>query len=751
LSDYEGKIKATLFHCTLIPVELYLSYRQVTPENSMDFQQVKIRMQQYLPPEKIAVVEKAYEYAEKCHRGALRKSGQPYIEHPLKVADYLAEIQLDAASLEAALLHDVEEDCGVSTKEIINLFGEEVAKLVDGVTRLGKVSWSGEGSGQRDIQAQNLRKMLVAMAQDLRVVFIKLADRMHNMETLEYLAQDKQLENARETLEIYAPLAHRLGIWGLKWRLEDFSFKYLNPEEYKDIKDLVTVKRVTREDLVKHAKETLIQELNRAGIDAEVYGRPKHLYSIYQKRQRYELIGKKFDDIHDLVALRVLVSTIPECYTALGIIHNLWRPISDEFDDYIANPKPNGYQSLHTSVIYEEKPLEVQIRTFEMHEVAEKGFAAHWLYKEDQKYIPHVEEKIDWLRQLVEWHQELKEAEEFMESVKTDLFIDQVFVMTPKGEIKDLPKGATPLDFAYRIHTELGHRCIGARVNQRMVPLNYELKNGDVVEILTTHKSKGPSRDWLSPHLGYTRTSHARQKIRQWFAKQERTENIEHGRELLDKELRHLGIRLSERDKLAELFKYNNLEDFLEALGEGIIGTQQVAHQLAEVEKETPERKVEAVEPKISGSGIKVLGSENLATRLAQCCHPVPGDSIIGYVTRNRGVTIHCQDCYNVIHEDEKERLIPVEWGKTDTLYPVKIQVEAQDRVGLMRDISALVADEKVNISSINLINHDNNTVTLYFTLGTRGLEQLSRLLAKTESIRGVISVARVGEDTKKP
>jgi len=717
---------------------------------TMNFQELKEKAQAYLPPEKVALVEKAYEYAEKAHRGEMRKSGEEYIQHPLHVAYYLADIQFDATSLSAALLHDVPEDCGVTLAEIESQFGTDVAKLVDGGTRLGKLSWSGEGPGSRDIQAENLRKMLLAMAQDLRVVFIKLADRMHNMDTLDALSLEKQMENAQETLEIYAPLANRLGIWELKWRLEDRSFQYLQADEYYRIARKLSETRAEREKWINDVVEKLKNELAKAGLQAEVTGRPKHIYSAYQKEQRYNAIGKDFGAIHDLMAIRVIVNTPGECYIALGIVHSLWPPIPDEFDDYIGNPKPNGYQSLHTAVFYDNQPLEIQIRTQEMHKIAELGVASHWIYKEGEKPDPHFEETIGWLRQLVEWHRELKGADEFLESVKTDIFMDQVFVFTPKGEIKDLPKGATPLDFAYRVHTELGHRCTGAKVNGRMVQLNYELKNGDIVEIMATKKMKAPSRDWLSPHLGFVRTSHARQKIRQWFAKEERTENIERGRELLDKELRHLGIRLSEREEMARLFKFSTLDDFLEALGAGGITTQQIVQQLA-AKEEPKDIEPTTVTPKLPSPGTAVLGSGDMATHIAGCCHPVPGDKIIGYVTRSRGVTIHTQDCYNVIHEDEKERLIPVDWGNTESLYPVKIQVEAWDRVGLMRDITELVAGEKVNISSINLTNHNNNTVTLFFTLQTRGLAQLSRLLARMEGIRGVTSVARVGEELKKP
>ncbi len=585
---------------------------------------------------------------------------------------------------------------------------------------------------------------MVAMAEDLRVVFIKLADRLHNMRTLDALSPEKQLSIAQETLEIYAPLAHRLGIWELKWQLEDFSFRYLEPEKYHRIGDMVAARRVQRESFIAQVIEILRKEFDKLGLKAELSGRPKHIYSIHQKIERYDALGKHFDDIHDLLALRVLVGTVPDCYGAVGVIHSLWHPLPDEFDDYIANPKPNGYQALHTAVMcLGTTPLEVQIRTRDMHYIAEYGVAAHWRYKEGEKKDIHFEERIGWLRQLVDWHRELSGAEEFLESVKTDIFIDQVFVYTPKGEIKDLPRASTPLDFAYRVHTELGHRCIGAKVNGKLVPLNYELNNGDVVEIMSTKGAKGPSRDWLNPHLGYVKTSHAKEKIRQWFKKQERTENIERGRQLLEKELRHLGIKI-ERGELADLFSYSNPDDFLAAIGYGGITTHQIALALA-AQQEPPKVVAEVTRPKPVPSAVRVLGVGDLATHLAQCCHPVPGDRINGYITRSRGVTIHRQDCYNVLHEDEKDRLVPVEWGQTDALYPVSIKVEAWDRVGLIRDITTVVAEEKVNIAAVSLTNNDDHTTSTLLTLETGGLAQLSRLLKKIEAVKGVISITRLG------
>jgi GTP pyrophosphokinase len=702
----------------------------------------------YLPPEKIALVEEAYHYASQAHQGQVRKSGEPYMEHPLQVALSLTELQLDASSLAAALLHDVPENCAIPISEIEAKFGLEIAKLVDGTTKLGKLSRTGEGVATSESQMENLRKMLVAMAEDLRVVFIKLADRLHNMRSLDALSPEKQHSIAQETLEIYAPLAHRLGIWELKWQLEDLSFHYLEPGKYRQIANMITARRAQRENFIAQVIELLRGEFDKIDVRAEMSGRPKHIYSIHQKMEKYSALGKYFNDIHDLLALRILVNTVPDCYSAVGVIHSLWRPLPGEFDDYIANPKPNGYQSLHTAVMYLGTiPLEVQIRTIDMHHLAEYGMAAHWRYKEGETKDIHFEERIAWLRQLIEWHRELSGAEDFLESVKTDILIDQVFVFTPKGEIKDLPKGSTPLDFAYRIHTELGHRCIGAKVNGRLVPLNHQLNNSDVVEIMTTKKGdKGPSRDWLSHHLGYIKTSQAREKIRQWFKKQERVENIERGRDILEKELRRLGMKLIERGELAKLFKYDNVDDFLAAIGYGGITTRHIASKLAD-QHEPPDVTAEVVLYKPPTSAIKVLGVGDMLTNLAQCCHPVPGDIIIGYVTRSRGVTVHRQDCYNVIHEDEKYRLIPVEWEQTDSVYPVSFEVQAWDRVGLIRDITTIVAEEKVNIATISFANHDDGTTSTFLTLNTRGLSQLSRLLARIEGARGVISITRLGDE----
>ncbi len=712
------------------------------------FGALEAKARAYLPADKIGIIHDAYDYAAQAHCGQVRKSGEPFLEHPLQTALILADLQLDASSLAAALLHDIPEDCGIAIATLNSKFGPEIGRLVDGVTKLGRVPLTPAPTVPSQTHAENLRKMLVAMAEDLRVVFIKLADRLHNMKTLSALAPEKQISIAQETLDIYAPLAHRLGIWELKWQLEDLSFHHLEPAKYRRIARLVVARRTHREQFISQAIDTLKKEMDKIGIKAELSGRPKHIYSIYQKMEKYAKMGKEFDDIHDLLALRVVVSSIPDCYSAVGAIHSLWHPLPDSFDDYIANPKPNGYQALHTAVMVMGNPLEVQIRTREMHYIDEYGVAAHWQYKEGGKKDMHFEEKIGWLRQLVEWHRELSGAEEFLESVKTDIFIDQVFVYTPKGEIKDLPKGSTPVDFAYLVHTELGHRCTGAKVNGRLISLNYQLKNGDLVEILASRSPKGPSRDWLNPDLGFIRTSQAREKIRQWFKKQERAENIERGRELLDKDLKRVGI-VMERQELADLFKYDNVEDFLAAIGYGGVTTHQIILKLA-AQREEPKAVTSTAPAKTNPSSIQVMGVGNLMTHLAQCCHPLPGDNIIGYITRSRGVTIHRQDCYNIIHEDETERLVPVDWGEADSIYPVTVQVDSWDRVGLMRDVTTIVAEENVNIASVSTSPHSDFTTTTHLTLETKGLAQLSRLLKKIEGVKGVINVSRVGADSKK-
>ncbi|KPK19722.1 MAG: (p)ppGpp synthetase, partial [Dehalococcoidia bacterium SG8_51_3] len=661
----------------------------------MDAKKLVELARDYLPEDKVALVKGAYEFAAKAHRGQLRRTGGPYVEHPLNAAVILAELHLDAETLAAALLHDVPEDCGISLEEIGANFGLPVVKLVDGVTKLSKLADRARaGEAKSKVQAENLRKMLLATAEDLRVVLIKLADRLHNMRTLGALPAEKRRAIAQETLEIYAPLAHRLGMREVKWQLEDLAFRYLRPRDYHQIARLLAGKRAEREGFVNEASRSLSQELGNAGIEAKVYGRPKHIYSIYQKISKYDAKGKKFGD------MRLLVDSVSDCYKALGVIHTLWRPIPEEFDDFIANPKDNGYKALHTTVMCQgTTPLEIQIRTYDMHRINEYGVAAHWLYKEG-KAGEGLKDELTWLQQIGDWREEL-DSEEFLESVKTDVLVDRVFVYTPKGEIKDLPRGATPLDFAFRIHTDLGFRCIGAKVNGRLEPLNYALKNGDVVEIMASKVDKGPSLDWLNPELGYIKTSHARSKIRQRFAKQERSQSIETGKQIWDKEVRKLGADLPGVDKVARLLNYDSADDLFAALGNGSINASQIMPRLSGA-LEPAEEGPEVLPPrKISPVSISVLGVGDLLTRLANCCHPLPGDRIIGYITQGRGITVHRKDCPNIVHEEEKERLVKVEWGAVAQVYPVTIQVDAWDRVGLVRDISAIIAEEGVNLTEV--------------------------------------------------
>ncbi|HPL30736.1 MAG TPA: bifunctional (p)ppGpp synthetase/guanosine-3',5'-bis(diphosphate) 3'-pyrophosphohydrolase, partial [Anaerolineae bacterium] len=642
----------------------------------------------YISADGLEFIRSAYDFAAKAHEGQVRASGEPYLEHPLSVGLTLAEYQLDAAAIAAALLHDVVEDCDVTLEDIESRFGSDVARLVDGVTKLKRLVSRGE---EREIdsrtQAENLRKLLMATADDLRVVLIKLADRLHNMRTLGALPLGKRRAIARHTLDVYAPLAHRLGLRRTKWQLEDLSFRYLEPKQYRRFSRLIATKRAEREDFIEDAIRSLSAELKDAGMEARVLGRPKHIYSTYLKAKRYAEQGKNVGDIHDLFALRVLVDSVSDCYKALGVVHNFWHPIIEEFNDYIANPKENGYQSLHTTVLCNgTTPIEVQIRTQEMNQVATFGVAAHWHYKEGGKQDRSMDARIAWLRELADRRDEL-DGEEFVESLKTDVLTGQVFVYTPKGEIKDLPKGATPLDFAFRIHTDLGYRCIGAKVNGKLVQLNRPLNNGDVVEIVASKTERGPSLDWLNPELGYLRTSHAQSKVRQWFNKQERSQSIELGRQMLEGGLKRLGVGVPGADKLATRLGYGTPDDLYLAVGRGNITASQVATKLSAEQLEAPEKRIEISAPQRTSPGaIRVLGVGDLYTRMASCCNPLPGEEIIGYITQGRGVTVHRRDCINIINESERERLVAVDWGDVAQVYPVKLQIDAWDRSALLRD-----------------------------------------------------------------
>ncbi len=712
---------------------------------SVSFEKLLKHMPKTLSQDDRELIERAYKQAETAHAHQKRASGEPYIQHCLAVAQILADLRLDPVTIAAALLHDTVEDSTITIEDLRRDFGDEVAKLVDGVTKLSqinKVSQLGRRE-LRDEEAESLRKMFLAMADDVRVVLIKLADRLHNMRTLGALSKEQQRRIAEETLEIFAPLANRLGIWQIKWELEDLGFRYLNPAKYHEIAAKLDERRADRERRIARIIRILERRLKEEGIEAEISGRPKHIYSIYTKMQRK---GLPFEEIHDVRGVRIIVNTVRECYTVLGIVHSLWRPIPGEFDDFIATPKDNMYQSLHTAVVGPDgKTLEVQIRTHEMHRTAELGIAAHWRYKEHAKRDPAFEAKIAWLRSLMDWRQELTDASEFIDSLKTDVFQDRVYVFTPKGDIIDLPAGSTPIDFAYRIHTEIGHRCRGARVNGRLVSLDYQLKTGDQVEILTA-KRGGPSRDWLNPHLGYIKTSRARQKIRQWFRRQDRAEATAQGRQLLEKELKRLGVDRKNYEEIAALFEFDKVDDLLAAIGYGDINVQQIAAKLLEAESKQEEVELpEKAPPAPVVSGVTVRGVGDLLTRVAGCCHPLPGDPVVGYVTRGRGITIHRRDCPNILYLVDKERLIEVEWGEElKQVFPVMIEVLAYDRTGLMRDITEIMAGEKINITSASVATHPrDHTAVITATLEISSIMQLSRVLARIERLPNVFEARR--------
>ena len=713
------------------------------------------RVGAYLPEESSELVGQAYRYADECHVGQMRKSGEPYIAHPLETALFLADLRLDTHTIVAALLHDVVEDCGVSLDEITRRFGPEVSKLVDGVTKLTRMDDKLQPPAEdianlmddaESLHAESLRKMLVSMAEDIRVVLIKLADRLHNMSTLDALPPDKRRRIAQETLDIYSPLAHRLGIWEIKWRLDDLAFRHLNEDKYREISKILASKRTEREDYIEKIASGLRDELAQYGITAEVVGRPKGIYSTYRKMQKYEAQGKQFGDIYDLFALRVLVNEIADCYRSLGVVHQMWHPIPGQFDDYIGNPKENMYQALHTTVICEGgTPLEVQIKTFELHQIAEYGVAAHWAYKEGNSGDQRFEEKMTWLRQLLDWQREVSGTAEFIESVKQDIFHDQVFVYTPKGRIVELTSGSTPVDFAYKIHTDLGHRCIGSKVNGKLVALDTTLENGDTVEVLASKSDRGPSLDWLNPNRGYVRSAGARQSVRAWFRRQERGTNIKRGTEVLHRELRRLNQKIDD-ETIMGLFKVDSMEDLLAGLGSGNIAESLLSHRLAQIghETETPlAQRPNNLELSSPSSGITVLGVGDLLIHMGRCCNPIPGDPIIGFITRARGVTVHKQDCSSARHEDEPERLVDVQWGQEKQLYPVRIIMKAYDRVGLLRDVTALVSNEGVNIASVVTGDYSDSTVTLSLTCHTTGLDQLNKLFSKLDGVRGCISVTR--------
>ena len=702
----------------------------------------------------IEQIRKAYEYADKAHKAQIRATGEPYIIHPLAVAYILAELEMNAEGIIAALLHDVVEDTEYTIDDIKILFGKEVAFLVDGVTKLSQFHYK----NKEDQQTENFRKMFLAMAQDIRVVIIKLADRLHNMRTLGVFRKEKQERISRETMEIYAPLAHRLGIYNIKWELEDLCFHYLHPDEYYDLVRQMRQKRKVREEIVNDTMRVLHQHIEESGIEATITGRPKHFYSIYKKMKRD---NKDLSQIYDLYAVRVIVDTIPQCYAILGIAHSLWKPLPNRFKDYIAVPKPNMYQSLHTTIIGTKgQPVEIQIRTWEMHHISEYGIAAHWRYKEGNKAgTKSFDQKISWLRRLLEW-QDTSNSKEFMNALKLDVFSDEVFVFTPKGDVINLPKGSIPIDFAYRIHTEVGNRCVGAKVNNKIVPLDTKLKNGDIVSVITSKTGK-PSYDWIN----MVGASESKAKIRSWFKKEYRPENISHGQELLLEELEHLGYKAKEvatKERLKEVGKYFNHiseDDILAAVGYGGIAIKTVVLKLIDLYKKdtSPEKttslksakdfenlKMRSIK-KRSGTGILVKGQEGLEVHLAKCCNPVPGDKIIGYVTRTKGVSVHRLDCPNTINFINKERQIEVEWEQTTSvMFLVTIEVISYDRTGLMADILAALTEMKLSVSSANVKVENTGMAVMNLGIQIKDLPQLDYIMTKIRHIKGVHSVNRM-------
>ncbi len=690
------------------------------------------------------LIRRAYESAKKAHKGQKRASGEPYINHCLAVAIIMAELGAPTPTIVAALLHDTVEDTDLTLEDLERDFGSEVAQLVDGVTRLTQLprvsrSNQGERPERRELANETLRKTFLAMGDDVRVVVIKLADRLHNMRTLSHLSAERRQRIAVETIEIFAPLASRLGIWQIKWELEDLAFRYVHPDEYKLVADQVTIRRVDREENMKAIREDVELLLRDTEIEAEVRARPKHLYSIYRKMERKDV---PFEEVYDVRGVRVLLESESECYTALGVIHNRWKPVPGTFDDYIATPKDNFYQSLHTAVIFDDgKTVEVQIRTPEMEENAEFGIAAHWRYKEGRVRDDGYERRVNWLRSLMEWRQDITDAGDFVDAMKSDVLEDRVFVFTPRGDVIDLPVGSTPIDFAYHIHTEIGHRCRGARVSGKLVSLDTKLNTGDSVEILTT-KRGGPSRDWLNPSLEMVKSQRARSKIRQWFRKQDREQNISHGRLLIDREVRRLGIQKFDIDSLADEMSFPSGNELLAAVGVGDIQLGKIVNRAVEREDPIPEPIARPRTPK-EGVEVSVLGLTGLLTHLGQCCNPVPGDPIIGYVTRGRGATIHRQDCPNVLRIKDKERLVTVSWGKAKDTYPVSVQIRAYDRDGLMRDVSTLVSNEGISMSSIH-VSTEESLAIFDLVMGITDLSQLSRVLNRLEALPNVLEARRV-------
>ena len=714
-------------------------------------------VKRYQPNADTDLIRRAYELADAAHKGQKRVSGEDYIIHPLAVAKILTDLQIDDITISAAILHDVVEDTTHTLDEMRELFGDEVAMLIDGVTKLGRIQYK----SKEEQQLESYRKMFLAMAKDIRVIMIKLADRLHNMRTLKYMREDKQKRIARETIEIYAPLANRLGISNVKWELEDLCLRYLEPEAYYALVEEVKHKRQERQAFIDEAHEQIVEKLEEAHITAEIRGRAKHFYSIYKKMKRDQ---KDISEIYDLSALRVLVDSVKDCYGVLGIIHAMWKPLPGRFKDYIAMPKSNGYQSLHTTVICRGYPLEIQIRTFAMHKVSEYGVAAHWKYKEAGKSVGATREydqKMSWLRQMVSLQHELDDPREYFEALKVDVFSDEVFVFTPKGDVVDLPKGSIPIDFAYRIHTEVGHHCVGAKVNSKIVPLEYKLKNGDIVSIITNKSNNGPSRDWLN----IVASSETRTKIRSWFKKQRKEENIARGMDMMEKEAKHLGyvpkeiLKPERLELLAKKLNIPQVNDLLASIGYGGITLNGILGKLIEMHKQDLQK---ATPPDISqmlselkqplknrkkkaSHGILVEGEGGFLVRLARCCNPIPGDPITGYITRGRGVSVHRSDCPNLLNDMDFSRVIEVNWDVgLDKVYTVQIEIVCNDKTGMLAELFALPAEMKVNISSLTAkTNKTNRTSIVNMGLDVRNSQQVAQIVTKIRRMKDVYSVSR--------
>lgn len=731
------------------------------------YQELLNSVRKYHPSTDISMIEKAYRIASEAHKGQLRKSGEPYIIHPLCVAIILADLELDKETIVAGLLHDAVEDTVMTTEEIVGEFGEEVALLVDGVTKLGQLSYSKD---KLEIQAENLRKMFLAMAKDIRVILIKLADRLHNMRTLQYMKPEKQKEKARETMDIYAPVAQRLGISKVKNELDDLSLKYLEPEVYYELKEQISDKKSAREAFVQEIVSQVKSHMENAGIEAHVDGRVKHFFSIYKKMVNQ---NKTLDQIYDLFAVRIIVDTVKDCYAALGVIHEMYTPIPGRFKDYVAMPKPNMYQSLHTTLMGPNgQPFEIQIRTFEMHKTAEYGIAAHWKYKESsdgKKTVDQQEaEKMSWLRQILEWQRDMSDNKEFMNLLKSDLdlFSESVYCFTPSGDVKTLPSGSTPIDFAYSVHSAVGNRMIGARVNGKLVTIDYTIQNGDRIEVLTSQNSRGPSRDWLN----VVKSTQAKNKINQWFKHQFKEENILKGKELLTQYCKVKSINMSNIMKpefqkvVMRKYGFRDWDSVLAAVGHGGLKEGQVINKMAEEyeklhKKEfTDEKVLEAVtdnkDSKIriakSKSGIVVKGLADVSVRFSKCCSPVPGDEIIGFVTRGRGVSIHRTDCINVLNlqENERRRLIDAEWQDVGMVssgekYATEIKIYANNRTGLLVDISRIFTERNIDMTSINVRTSKQGTATISITFDIGGREELQRIAEKLHQVESVLDIER--------